>query len=177
MVEFALIMPVLLILIVGVADLGRAFAAGIVVEGAARDGAELGARAYLKDNPTGPPPPGSYFQSLHGRIARAVCAELKTLPNTTFDSATATCPGLPLLICVHDGVDDACSAQPFGATPPAECTVFNPAPANTRPATGETSAFVEVRVCYPFTMITQVPYFSWGTIFLQQSRSFTVTDY
>jgi hypothetical protein len=85
---------------------------------------------------------------------------LKSLPNTTFDAATGTCPAMPILVCVHDGVDDACAAQPFGATPPSNCSVFDPPPTHTLPATGETSAFVEVRVCYTFTAITQTPIFA-----------------
>jgi hypothetical protein len=178
MAEFALVMPVLLILIVGIADLGRAFAVGIVLEGAARDGAEMGARGYLKENPGGPPSPvGTYYVDLHLRIARAVCAELKSLPDVTYDSASGDCPGMPILVCVHDDTDDACGTQPFGAVVPAECTIFSPVPTNTRPSSGETSKFVEVRYCYRFAPITQMPFFSFTTLFLQGTRTFTVTDY
>jgi hypothetical protein len=175
MVEFALVLPILLILLVGIADLGRVFAAGIVVEGAARDGAEIGARSYLKENPAGPPVPGAYYQNLHLRVAKAVCSEMKSLPDTSFDSATGTCPSMPVTVCVYDGVDDACGSQPFGATPPSECTVFDSP--YTAPQTGETSVFVEVRVCYRFKSITQSSIFSFATIFLQYSRTFTVANY
>jgi hypothetical protein len=177
MVEFALILPVMLVMVIGIADLGRVFTAGIVVEGAARDGAEIGARSYLKENPAGPPTPGTYYQNLHLRVAKAVCAEIKNLPGTAFDSTTGQCPSMPVIVCVHDGVDDACGVQPFGATPAPECTVFNTAATNAIPTTGETSSYVEVRVCYKFTSITQSPLFSFGTIFLQQTRTFTVANY
>jgi hypothetical protein len=177
MVEFALILPILLVMLIGIADLGRVFTAGIVVEGAARDGAEIGARSYLKENPAGPPTPGSYYQNLHLRVAKAVCAEIKNLPGTTFDSVTGECPSMPVTVCVHDGVDDACGIQTFAASPAPECTVFFPPATNAIPASGETSSFVEVRVCYKFTSITQSPFFSFGTIFLQQARTFTVANY
>jgi hypothetical protein len=176
MVEFALILPVMLVLLIGIADLGRVFAAGVVIEGAARDGAEIGARGYLKENPYGPPTPGTYYQNLHLRVAKAVCAEMKNLPDTPFDAATGTCPSMPVMVCVHDGVDDACADQPFSATPAAECTVFSPAASHT-PGAGELGIFVEVRVCYKFTAITQSPFYSFGTIFLQQARTFTVANY
>jgi hypothetical protein len=177
--EFALVLPVLLVLVLGIADLGRAFAVGIVLEGAARDGAEIGARGYLKENPTGPPsPPGTYYVQFHAQIARAFCAEVQSLPDVTFDSGTGDCPGLPLQVCVHDGADDMCSSQPFGAVVPPDCTIFTPAPSTSSHAgTGETSKFVEVRYCYRFSPLTQAPFFSFSTIFLQGSRTFTVTDY
>ena len=54
MVEFALIVPILLALFVAIADFGRVFAAGVVIEAAARDAAELVAEEYLR-NPPGDP--------------------------------------------------------------------------------------------------------------------------
>ena len=173
-------MPILMILLVGIADLGRVFAAGIVIEGAARDGAEIGARSYLKENPLGPPAPGSYYQDLHRRVAKAVCYDMKGLPDVAFVAtagvdAPGTCPSLPVTVCVHDGVDDACIVQPFGAVPPPGCTIFN-APATT--LVGESGrTFVEVRVCYQFNSITSSAFFGFPTIFLQDARIFTVANY
>jgi hypothetical protein len=61
---------------------------------------------------------------------------------------------------------------------PPDCTIFTPAPSTSSHAgTGETSKFVEVRYCYRFSPLTQAPFFSFSTIFLQGSRTFTVTDY
>jgi hypothetical protein len=176
------VLPILLVLLVGIGDLGRVFAAGIVIEGAARDGAEIGARSYLKENPLGPPAPGSYYQDLHARVAKAVCYDMKGLPDVAFVATTGadapgTCPSLPVLVCVHDGSDDACNVPPFGAIPPSGCTSFNSAPTNSPPTTGEMSLYVEVRVCYQFNSITQSAYFGFPTIFLQDARTFTVANY
>ncbi len=41
LVEFALVLPLLLILLLGVADFGRVFAAGITLEAAARNASEV----------------------------------------------------------------------------------------------------------------------------------------
>ena len=51
--EFALITPVLLMLVVTVADFGRVFATSVEVEAAARDAAEFAANDYVSN-----PPPG-----------------------------------------------------------------------------------------------------------------------
>ena len=182
LVEFALVTPILMILLVGIADLGRVFAAGIVIEGAARDGAEIGARSYLKENPLGPPSPGTYYQDLHRRVAKAVCYDMKGLPDVAFvptagTDAPGTCPSLPVAVCVHDGVDDACTSSPYGATAPSGCTSFSSSPTNDPPTTGEMSVYVEVRVCYQFNSITSSAFFGFPTLFLQDSRTFTVANY
>ena len=76
MVEFALLLPMLLVLLLGVADFGRVFTAGITVEAAARNAAEVVAQEYLR-NPPGPmsdpaPSPGddTYYRALHELAAR-----------------------------------------------------------------------------------------------------------
>lgn len=177
--EFALVIPVLLILVLGVADLGRVFAAGVVTESAARDAAEIAAQQYLHDYPLAAPtsPPANYYANLHLRAAQAVCAELKTLPNTNFDSATGDCSGWPIVLaCVHDGVDDACATEPFGDAVPANCSALTTPLTNAQPSGTEQSRFVEVRVCYEFTLLAQglLPI---SDIYLQDSRVFTVADY
>jgi Flp pilus assembly protein TadG len=46
-VEFGLILPVLLVLVLGMIDLGRAFVFGVAVQQGAREAARLGAKAAL----------------------------------------------------------------------------------------------------------------------------------
>ncbi len=46
-VEFALILPVMLIVMLGMFDLGRAFIFGVVVQNGAREAARVGSRAAL----------------------------------------------------------------------------------------------------------------------------------
>ncbi|MDQ3812127.1 MAG: pilus assembly protein [Chloroflexota bacterium] len=47
LVEFALIVPVTLLLLLGMIDLGRAFVFGVAVQGGAREAARLGSKAAL----------------------------------------------------------------------------------------------------------------------------------
>src|SRR3989442_9403052 len=124
LVEFALVLPLLMVMLLGVADFARVFSAGITVEAAARDAAETGAieRLRTKPSPAGSPP---YYHALHEAVAKVACSETRVLPSTTFDEATRTCSSMPIIrVCVHDGNDPACG-QPingFPAAVPAECS-------------------------------------------------------
>lgn len=77
LVEFALLLPLLLMLVLGVADIGRAVAAKVVVQEAAQEGL-----SYVSGNPSDP----------SGARTRAVQASSQTW-FTTADVAV-TCPSL-----------------------------------------------------------------------------------
>jgi hypothetical protein len=182
MAEFTLIVPILLVLIVAVADFGRIFATMIAVESATRDAAEAVANAYIT-TPPGPmstaAPGGNpgYYTGLHTSAANVVCAELRDLPNTNYDTVSNTCPDMPaVLVCVHDGQDTGChaAAQP-GGTIPSECTDLTSAP--TSDQGGTTQRWVEVRTCYHFTPLLNVAFFHLGDFWLQRSRNFTIPCY
>jgi hypothetical protein len=183
MAEFGLVIPILLVLFVAIADFGRVFNAGVTVEAATRNAAEATANEYLA-NPPGPldaAAPGSnqpYYDALHTYAAKVVCAELRSLPSTNYDPVTESCPDMPLvLVCIHDSADAGCAtlASPGSASIPTECTDFSPAPANTQ--SGTALRWVEVRTCYHFTNILQLPLFSFGDVWLQRTRNFTIPCY
>lgn len=190
MVEFVLIVPILLVLLVGIADFGRIFAAGVSLEAATRDAAEAAANEYLSNPPfplDSAAPVGNqpYYDSLHAYAAGMVCSELRSLRDTTFDPATQTCrdplgvgPDLPVvLVCVHDGADAGCDvpASPGTGGIPASCSDL------TTPSTssqgGTAQRWVEVRTCHHFTSILQMPLFSLGDIWLQRTRTFVIPCY
>lgn len=186
MTEFALVVPILLVLVVAVADFGRIFAAGILIEAAARDAAEVASNEYLARPPGNPfpepinaPAPAAdpdYYTNLRLNAARTACAEVQELPNTQYDSVTTNCPGMPLvLVCVHDGQDPGCSAEAFGSTIPPQCTELTTPPTNVS-ANGN-SRYVEVRLCYRFDSLIDVPLVSFGTFWLQRSRNFVIPCY
>ena len=181
LIEFAFVIPILLILVIGVADFGRIFAHGLALEAAARDAAEIGANEYLANPPAPldqPAPAGlaTYYDPLHVRAARVVCAELRDLPNANFDPVTTNCPGMPLIaVCVHDGQDPSCGTEVFGSTVPAQCSGMSTMPTNTQ--SGSTSRWVEVRVCYRFTAFLNLPIMSFADVWLEQSRSFVIPCY
>jgi hypothetical protein len=182
-VEFALVLPIILVLIVGVADLGRVFAVGVVLETAARDAAEKGAQEYIA-NPPGPlnlaAPSGNsaYYGALDLQMAKAVCSESSDLPNTDINVGTQTCATWPVVrACVHDGVDPQCG-QPitgFPAAIPAQCNDMNAA--WTTSQGGSSERWVEVRVCYRFTSIVNGAVLNIGEIYLERRRQFVIPCY
>ena len=183
MAEFGLVIPILLVLFIAIADFGRVFNAGVTVEAATRNAAEAAANEYLA-NPPGPlhmaAPTGnqSYYNALHTYAASVVCADLRSLPSTNYDPSTKTCPDMPVvLVCIHDSVDAGCATQasPGTAGIPTECTDFSPAPTSAQLGTAQ--RWVEVRTCYHFTNILQLPLFTFGDVWVQRSRNFTIPCY
>jgi hypothetical protein len=192
LVEFALVLPMLIVLLLGIADFGRVFQAGIVTEAAARSGAESAALERLRSRPDllAPPDP-AYYERLHRIAAQAACAETKVLPNTTYvpdNPSTLTvdeeaCPGMPIIaVCVQDGRDPTCGALAPGYTgsPPPQCTGL------TQPWTDDSGGLmgshsVEVRLCYKFTTLFNLNIslplgwgLSLGDIYLERARTFVV---
>ena len=187
MVEFALVIPILLVVFVAIADFGRFFAAGIAIEAATRDAAEAVANRYVAAYPPGatldqPAPAGdtAYYAPLHAYAAGVVCAELRDLPNTNYDAGTNTCPNMPVvMVCIHDSQDTDCAtlASPGGAGTPAGCDSFSPAPSNSQLAGQPGARWVEVRTCYHFTAILNMPLFSLGDFWIQRANEFAVPCY
>jgi hypothetical protein len=199
MTEFALVFPILMILLVAVADFSRIFAASIVIEAAARNAAEIAAMEYAQDPPGDPaltppqrlaspaPDPGdpAYYDELNLQAARVACVESRSLPNTDFREADTTCPTWPVVrVCVHDNVGNNKCGQPitpgFDASIPSECSAVPP-PTSTewdpsmQGGPSETSRYVEVRVCYKFTPILPgAPFLPLGDMYIQRIRTFTV---
>lgn len=186
LVEFALVLPLLLVLLLGLADFGRVFAAGITMEAAARNAAEAAAQEYLQNRRDSAPASAEDFDRIHSVGLETLCGEADSLPNQV--AAGLTCSMPAAAICIHDDAAELtnyggrCGAGASGA--PAECTALHaPWPA-TAPATGQLP-WVEVRACYQFTTLfnlqdLNMPFgagLSVGTIWLQRDRNFTVADY
>lgn len=180
--EFALVAPIVLVLLIVVSDFARLFATAISVESAARDAAEVAAQEYLR-NPPPTPAPASYYDgsatSIHGAAAKTVCDELGSLPN-----AGSGCSGIPVVACVHDGADPGCATQyPSGVVVPAGCPdLATGLPTNAQGGSSETSTWVEVRVCYRFSTLLSISQIGpiglpFGDFYLERTRVFTVPNY
>lgn len=178
LVEFGLVLPLLLVLLLGIADLGRVFASAITTEAAARNSAEAAAQEFIQLDPLTPSPgldaPG--YQSLHALALETACREAERLPSRVLDGA-GQCTMPLIAVCVHDssGGDTGCGAEAASGVP-AECSemaaVWTPAQSNNteRP-------YVEVRICYRFDPLMTVPFGNWGSIWLQKANQFTVANY
>lgn len=181
LVEFAVVLPMLLILLLGVADFGRIFSAGITLEAAARNAAEAAALERLRTGPSATPGEPAFYQRLHEIAAKAACAEARSLPNTTYvpdDPATTaideeSCPadftdtstgndGPVIAVCVLDDVDPLVAGaedpncggiQPWlTGAPPATCSLLSQ-PWTPVSGGSASSHAVEVRTCYHFTTL------------------------
>lgn len=198
LVEFALVLPLLLVILLGVADFGRVFAAGITVEAAARNAAEVGAIERLRNRPPDPVAnPGefaTYYANLHELVAATACSETRLLPNSTFSEADRTCPEMPVIrVCVrddHDGAgpagDPSCGdpIPGYGPDPlpaPPSCKAFMEEEWDGTSGGADGSHSVEVRVCYRFTTLFNLHVgFGWGSginlgdVWLKKTRVFVL---
>jgi hypothetical protein len=184
-VEFALVLPLLLVLLLGIADFGRVFHAGIVVESAARNAAEAASQEYLQLRRGGTAPSAAELDRIAAEAKAAVCEEAERLPNRVMSGGTCVMP--TIAVCIHD---DPAELVNYGAgcgsgagAAPAECTELH----SGWPSmwTSGVLPSVEVRVCYRFETIVnlagvQLPFgngLDLGTIWLQRARVFSVADY
>lgn len=178
--EFALVLPLLLVLLLGVVDFGRVFSAGITMEAAARNAAEAAAQEYQQIIRNTPTPSSADYQRIREVALDVLCGEAKVLPNVAVDGS-GNCTMPITAACVHDGADPC---GPPGGAIPAECSDLDgwvPDHANSAPGG---LPYVEVRTCYHFTTLFnlhfQLPFgasLSLGDIWLQRDRYFVVGDY
>ena len=101
MVEFALVLPIMLMMFIAIADFGRIFAAMITLESATRDAAEAAANQYLANPPGGgsltlpaPQVDPTYYDALHTRPRRSsaqTCAACRTPTTTPGPTRVRTC--------------------------------------------------------------------------------------
>jgi Flp pilus assembly protein TadG len=201
LVEFALVLPMLLVLLLGVADFGRVFSSGIALEAAARNGAEAAAQEYVQllRNRTDPLTSPDYDR-LHRIAIEEICGEAALLPSQAV-SGTGDCADISedvattltmpaVAVCIHDGADPFCvDAQVTSA--PAECsrmhsTTWSPAVAGYDPPdpTLGPLPYVEVQLCYRFTTLMNADVdlpFGWGIslgdLWMERTREFVVACY
>jgi len=167
----------MLIILLVVADFGRLFAAGITVESAARNAAEVAAAEYNQGLPA------VDYGAIHRTAWSSVCDEASKLPNATPGSGGGECDGLPTLVCVHDGIDSSCSSVYNAASGTTGCPSITAGSSNG--LNGSESTFVEVRVCYRFNTIFSMTLPTiggplaalGGDFYIERSRVFTVADY
>ena len=190
LVEFALMLPMLLVLLLGIADFGRVFSQGILLEAAVRNAAEAAAQELVqleRNKPLGLE--DSDYERLHDVALTALCEEARLLPDRTVEM-DGTCSMPVIAVCVHDA--DQGDATPAGqcgtdaGSPPSECTVMDKPwnPVIEQTGVSDPLPYVEVRACYQFkTLIAtdlRLP-FGWsvkfGDVWLQRDRSFVAGNY
>jgi hypothetical protein len=181
LVEFALVLPMLLVLLLGIADFGRVFASGITMEALARDAAEAASQEYLQQRRAAAGPPGAAaYAAVHARAQEVACEEAERLPNRTVSAGSCTMPVIGS--CIHDEWGNHCSAP--SASVPAACSTMATWPPSLANQPGGLP-YVQLNACYQFTTIINLTdlrlplgwSLSLGDIWLQRERVFTVADY
>ncbi len=99
LVEFALLLPLLLVIVLGVVDFGRVFQAGIVMESATRAGQRPGAVEYLREVQQGSGVEPDYDlireRGCRGRMSRGEAPNVDRTPNLVRQ--------WPIIrVCIHD---------------------------------------------------------------------------
>jgi hypothetical protein len=130
----------------------------------------------------------AYYTALHEVAARIACREAGGLDNSTFDSVTDQCDPNPsgeqlplIMVCVHDNADPICDQPAFGApipgpSDPDPCGLRSP-PTNEMVGwtqATENSRYIEVRICYRFSMLIDTAFLPLDDIWLRKNRVFTV---
>ncbi len=161
-VEFAIILPVILFLLIAIADLGRLYTSAVAIESAAREAADFGAfdTSYWDDP--------NYVTTTNEMQRRAcVAAAGSHLPDyqTTDPVDNSTCTN-PSFTCTleRNGASTDCT-NPAGFTNGTDCSD----PATEPPCT------VHVRMDYEFRLILAIPPLP-GSIQISRESYFRVSD-
>lgn len=149
-VEFAVVLPIVLLLVVAIADLGRVYASAVAIESAAREAADYGAFDASYWTSELPPPDSNYIKTTHEMNRRAcVAAAGSHLQGyeTTDPVNNSTCSN-PVFSCTleRNGATTACSTS-GGFTNGVDCSDPDTDP----PCT------VHVRLDYQFRLILAIP--------------------
>jgi hypothetical protein len=192
LVEFALVLPLLMVLLLTVVDFGRVFSAGITMESAARTAAETASAEYLQEATRVAPGPidATGYAAIHKAAWQSICDEAAGLANAAPGSGGGECTGLPTVVCVHDDTDPLCGDEYNSAGGiPAGCASLQVGvrPTNVQlPELGANSwPYVEVRTCYRFSALIgiNIPWVGGtlsplgGDFYLERIRTFDVANY
>jgi hypothetical protein len=174
-----------MVFLLGVADLGRVFTSAITEEAAARNSAESAAQTWqqLCQKYTWPCTTGlqtqADYDALHSLAKDVACREAERLPGRVVDGS-GNCTMPIIAVCVHDdhapGMGDtACGNE---APPPGgPCTRMDAPWNSTRSGPVDGRPYVEVRMCYRFDPLFTFALGNWGSIWLQKTNHFAVTNY
>ncbi len=156
-VEFALVVPVMLLLLIGIADFGRLYSSAVAVEAAGREAADLG--AFDASNWT--TANSATTTALMEQRACVAAAGSHLEGYTTTDPVNNTTCTNPTFRCTLDlGVDSADCASSGGMVGTTDCSL----PATDPPCT------VHVRLEYGFQTFLQFPLLPATVPIVRESR-------
>ena len=161
-VEFALVLPVILLMLLGIADLGRLYNSAVGVESAAREAADYGAFVATNWTPVNIP---VTVDEMRLRACTAVAGSHLQDYETTDPGGNTTCTNPAFTCTLERGPASTDCAASGGVTGGVDCA--NPA---TEPA-----CTVHVRMTYRFDLLLAIPPFP-ASIDLHRDSSFRISD-
>jgi hypothetical protein len=177
-VEFALVLPIMVVLLFAIVDFARIYTTMMSIESAAREaadyGTELGAAKWLPDPDPAPPPAGADATVVDMR--EHACIAASDLPDYSTSGGDEDA----------DGVDDGCTNPSFAycVTPAdgAPCGSLNPAD-GCEATTREPPCKVTVTLTYNFRLLAPLNIEVMGvrygvppTIAIQRDSTYAMTD-
>jgi hypothetical protein len=162
--EFAIILPVIMLLLIGIADLGRLYTSVVAVESAAREAADFGAFDADFWDPTAPTNITTTLAEMELRACTAAMgSHLQDYESPVTDGSTCTNPAMTCML-ERNGASTECGSS-GGFTNGVECWKSETEP----PCT------VHVRMDYQFHLILAIPPFP-STISIARDSHFRISD-
>jgi hypothetical protein len=160
-VEFALVFPVMLFLLVGIADFGRMYTSAVAIESATREAADYGAFQINQWDPTNVPTTVAEMQKR--ACVAAAGSHLQDYQTTDGTNATCTNPSFQCWLELGGTSADCLTSGGWIAGTDCAASVTEP------PCT------VHVRLEFDFRTILQLPLVP-GTIHLVRDSRFRISD-
>lgn len=159
--EFAIAVPIILLLLIGIADLGRIYSSGVAIESAAREAADFG--AFEAENWTAINIPVTLAEMEYRACTAAAGSHLADYASSDPDDRTCTNPTFSCWL-ERNGASAACASS-GGFTDGVDCSD----PLTEAPCT------VHVRMDYEFHLLLAIPPFP-NSIGISRDSYFRVSD-
>ena len=165
-VEFALVVPLLILMVVAIADFGRIYASAVAVEAAEREAADYGAfksSYWLVDGLGTDNPPITVAEMERRACTAAAGSHLEGYAEPAGTIAHATCTN-PSFTCTL--------VQPDGTTE-VDCGSYTGAACST--STTDPPCLVHVRLTYAFRTFLDLPPLP-GSVTLERDSRYAISD-
>ena len=159
--EFALVTPILLILLLGVADLGRLYASMIAVETAAREAADLG--AFDPGNWNAALSPTNPDQTVI-KMEQAACSSAAQSHLEGYAEPTGT---VNHTVCTNPSM--ACTLEQQGQSP-VDCASYTGGAGGCGDTATNPPCIVHVALTYQFDTLAHVPFLPTFLTFTRDAR-------
>lgn len=162
LVEFALVLPIMAVLLLAIGDFARLYTTMITIESAAREPADFATLLQSQWDETTPPPPDDNRSKTVAEMERRACTASSHLPeyDGAADNTTCTNPTFSYELLPPGGLGESACADPAVITPT------------------DTPCNVKVTLTYVFDLIVPVSLLGLDpTYTFQRTATFAISDF